>query len=59
MLVVWGAMQDIIDAFPEAAIQISNMITALFASGLGYIVVPFIFVELAVLVFRGVRGRDK
>lgn len=52
-------MQDILDAFPDAAIQVSTMITALFTSGLGYIVVPFLLFELIVLVFAAVRGAKK
>lgn len=52
----WSAMEDIINAFPEAATQISNMVSALFASGIATIIVPFVLVELIVLVFGVIRG---
>lgn len=53
-----GAMQDIVNALPDAAIQVSNMITAMFESGVAWIIAPFVFIELAVLVFRSVRGKS-
>lgn len=52
-------MQDIINAFPEAAGQVSDMISALFSSGVALIIVPFVLIELVVLVLKGVRGNDK
>lgn len=51
-------MQDIINAFPDAAFQISNMVSALFSSGLGYIIVPFVFLELAFMVFKAFRAKN-
>lgn len=51
-------MENIINALPEAAVQLSNMISAIFASGVGFIIVPFVFIELVVLVFRVVRGKN-
>lgn len=52
-------MQDIINAFPDAAVQLSDMITVLFSSGIALIIVPIVLIELIVLVFRGVRGNGK
>lgn len=51
-------MEAILDAFPDAALQISNMISALFASGVAIIIVPFVLIELIVLVFKVVRGKQ-
>lgn len=51
-------MQEIFDALPAAASQLSDIINDLFTSGVALIVVPFIFIELVVLVFKVVRGHD-
>lgn len=51
-------MQDIIDALPAAAAQLSDMIGLLFSSGIALIVVPLILIELIMLVFKVVRGHD-
>lgn len=51
-------MQDIINAFPDAAVQVSNMITALFESGIALIIVPFVFIEAVILVFKAIRGKN-
>lgn len=52
-------MQQIIDAFPAAAAELSDLITLSFTSGIAYIVVPLILIELIVLVFQVVRGHEK
>lgn len=52
-------MEDIINALPDAAVQLSNMVTAMFTSGVALIIVPFVLIELVVLVFSVVRGGKK
>lgn len=51
-------MQNIIDSLPDAATQLSNLIELAFSSGIALVVVPLILIELIVLVFQVVRGRD-
>ncbi len=51
-------MQDILNALPEAATQVSAMITSLFSSGIGLIVVPFLLVEGIILVYQVLKGKD-
>lgn len=50
-------MQNIFDALPDAASQLSDIITLTFTSGIAWLIVPFVFVELVILVFHVVRGR--
>lgn len=52
-------MQQIFDALPLAAEQVSNLITLTFTSGIALIVIPFILIELISLVYKVVRGHDK
>lgn len=49
-------MEEIINAFPGAASEASDMVSLLFSSGIAIIIVPFVLVELIVLVFKVVRG---
>lgn len=51
-------MQDIFDALPAAASQLSDFIDLLFSSGIALIVVPFIFIELLAFVYKMMRGRN-
>lgn len=51
-------IQDIIDALPAAAEQLSNLLTFLFTSQIAIIVVPFLLIDLIALVLLVFRGRD-
>lgn len=52
-------MQQIFDALPAAAAEVSDLIDLTFSSGIALIVVPFILIELIGLVYKVVRGHDK
>jgi hypothetical protein len=52
-------MDAILNALPSAAETVSDLLSQLFSSGIGLIVVPFLLIELVILVFKTVRGSGK